>query len=169
MFFLVSVANKTMTKKAVIPEAIPTLEMPKKSHATETVSRPCRSVVKEIVLQNHTCYVNLSDVVRRIENLKSLSAWKTNVSETNIISNKFSTEYNSKIPEFTVAIDDGLGYTIKVYDWYIPEDHSIYSIYHRSMKNVIVSNLVHTLVSYFKCPGITYITNDTNIYCHVIP
>ena len=26
-----------------------------------------------------------------------------------------------------------------------------------------------TLVSYFKCPGITYITNDTNIYCHVIP
>ena len=125
--------------------------------------------MQEIVLQNHACYVNLSDVVRRIENLKSLSAWKTNVSETNIILNKFSTEYNSKIPEFTVAIDDGLGYTTKVYDWYIPEDHSIYSIYHRSMKNVTVSNLVHTLVSYFKCPGITYITNDTNIYCHVIP
>ena len=37
-----------MTKKAVIPEAIPTLEMPKKSHATETVSRPCRSVVQEL-------------------------------------------------------------------------------------------------------------------------
>ena len=106
-----------MTKKAVIPEAIPTLEMPKTSHATETVSRPCRSVVQEIVLQNHACYVNLSDVVRRIENLKSLSGWKTNVSETNIILNKFSTEYNSKIPEFTVAIDDGLGYTIKVYPY----------------------------------------------------
>ena len=77
-----------MTKKAVIPEAIPTMEMPKKSHAT---------------------------------------------------------------------------------DWYMPEDHSIYSIYHRSMRNVTVSNLVRTLVSYFKCPGITYITNDTKIYCHVIP
>ena len=101
-----------MTKKAVIPEAISTLEMHKKPHATETVSRPCRSVMQEIVLENHACYVNLS-----------LSAWKTN-----IILNKFSTEYNSKIPEFTVAIDDGLGYTIKVYDWYIPEDHSIYSI-----------------------------------------
>ena len=104
-------------------------------------------------------------VVRRIENLKSLSAWKTNVSETNIILNKFSSEYNSKMPEFTVAIDDGLGYTIKVYDWYIPEDHSIYSIYHRSMKNVTVSNLVHTLVSYFKCPGITYVRPKKKKMC----
>ena len=30
-----------------------------------------------------------------------------------------------KITEFTVTVDDGLGYTIKVYDWYIPEDHKI--------------------------------------------
>ena len=63
--------------------------------------------------------------------------------------------------------DDGLGYTIKVYDWYNPEDHKIYCTYHRSMKNVTVSDFVNMLVSYFKCRGISYIYNGANIYCHI--
>ena len=157
IFFLFLVVNKTMTKKTIVPEAVPTLEMPKKSHATETVSRPgpSRSIV-QLVKQNHGYYANLSEVVRRIDNLKSLSAWQTTISEEYLILHKSSTYYNTNIPEFTVTIDDGLGYTIKVYDWYIPENHGIYYTYRRSLKNVTVSDLVNILVNYFKCPGITH-------------
>ena len=157
-----------MTKKTIVPEAVPTLEMRKKSHATETVNRPgpSRSIV-QLVKQNHGYYANLSEVVRRIDNLKSLSAWQTTISEEYLILHKSSTYYNTNIPEFTVTID-GLGYTIKVYDWDIPENHEIYYTYRRCLKNVTVSDLVNILVNYFKCPGITHIINDENIYCHVI-
>ena len=156
-----------MTKKTVIPESVLTLEM--QSHAAETVSRRCRCVVQEIVQQKHAYYDNLSEVVRRIDNLKLLSAWQTTVSEANLILHKFWTFYNTEIPEFTVTVDVVLGYIIKVYDWYIPEDHEIYCTYRRSIKNVTVSDLVNILVSYFKSPGIPYITNETNIYRHIIP
>ena len=37
-----------MTKKKIIPEAIPTVEMPIKSHATETATRPSRTIVQDI-------------------------------------------------------------------------------------------------------------------------
>ena len=86
----------------------------------------------------------MSEVVRRIDNLKSLSGWQTTISEEYLILHKSSTYYNTNISEFTVTIDDGLGYTIKVYDWYIPENHEIYYTYRRSLKNVTVSDLVNT-------------------------
>ena len=86
-----------MTKKTVIPEAVPTLEMPKKSHGTENVSRSSCSVVQEIVQQKHAYYANLSEVVRRIDNLKSSSAWQITVSEANLILHMFSAYYNTKI------------------------------------------------------------------------
>ena len=162
--------NTKMTKKKLIPEAIPTLQMPKKSHTTETVTRPSRTVVKDVqVKQNHACYKTLPEIVQRTKNLMALSTWNTTMLDTKLILKKISECYNTTLPEFTLTVDDGLGFTIQVYDCFLPEDHYIYKTYRRSMKNITVSDLVKILENYIICPGINYFKDDSSIYCHVVP
>ena len=144
-----------MTKKKFIPEAIPTLEIPIKSHAIETVTKP---IVQDIspVAEKHS-------YVGRVKNLKSLNAWNTTILETKLIFQKPSECYN------TITLDDGLGFSIQVYDCYIPQDHTIYKMYRRSMKNISVPDLIQIVRSYNICPGINYIKDDASIYFHVFP
>ena len=102
-------------------------------------------------------------------NLKSLNAWNTTILETKLILQKPSVCYNTTLSEHTITLDDGLGFTIQVYDCYIPEDHTIYKMYRRSMRNISVSDLIQIVGSYNICPGINYIKDDASIYFHVFP
>ena len=118
-----------MTKKKLIPPALPTLNMPQKMHTKETVSTPHRSIVEENlpdVRENHSYYNDLSDVIKRNVNLKSLTNWDTKVSPSEVAISKSSQYLKTLLPELTILIDDGLGFTIKVYNCLLPEDHNIY-------------------------------------------
>ena len=33
-----------------------------------------------------------------------------------------------QLPELDLIIDDSLGYTIPVYEWFLPEDHELYKV-----------------------------------------
>lgn len=49
------------------------------------------------------------------------------------------------LPQLEIIVDDGLGFTVKVYGCYLVEDHPLYLEYRRSMQNVTMSNLVKEL------------------------
>ena len=52
IFKICFVNGPKMTKKKLIPPALPTLNMPQKMQTKETVSRPHRSIVQENVIEN---------------------------------------------------------------------------------------------------------------------
>ena len=111
------------------------------------VSRPHRSIVQENPpdVPDHSYYTGLSDVIKRIANLKSLTNWDTQVSPSEVVLSKSSQHLKTLLPEQTILIDDGLGFTIKVYNCILPEDHDIYLDNRRSLKNITVSDLVKQL------------------------
>ena len=162
-----------MTKKKLIPPALPTLNMPQKMHTKETVSRPHRSIVQENlpdVLENRSYYNDLSDVIKWVVNLDSLTNWDTKVSPSEVALSKSSQYLKLLLPELTILIVDGLGFTIKVYNCLLPEDHNIYRDNRRSLKNITVSDLVKTIEKLNICPGIDFVKhNDARINFHVIP
>ena len=62
--------------------------------------------------------------------------------------------YDVYLPYLTIIIDDGLGFTIEVFRWLLPEDHYVYKTYKRSMQNITVSNLIKTCLKFNICQGI---------------
>ena len=68
--------------------------------------------------------------------LKSLERWHQTHLEDQVSLTKFEEAF--MLPTIDITIDDGLGYTIKIYGWLLLENHGIYKIYKRSMKNISV-------------------------------
>ena len=63
----------------------------------------------------------------------------------------------------------GLGYTIKVFDWFLPEDHMIYISNKRSMRNITVENLIKSNENIFVCEGTIDQTNEKGkVIYHVV-
>ena len=56
-------------------------------------------------------------------------------------------------PYIPLEIGNDLGYTIKVFDWLLPEDHTIYISNKRSMRNITVANLIKSIENLFVCEG----------------
>ena len=85
MFCLV--VGPKITKK-LIPLELPALNMPQKTHKRVTETRPYRSIVQEtpeIIADKHVYYSNLSELVKRISNLKTLENWETKISQSEVI------------------------------------------------------------------------------------
>ena len=60
-----------------------------------------------------------------MNNLKSLENWNIEIAEGEIVLRKQSESYKTNVPELTITIDDGLGFTIEVFNYLIKEDHQV--------------------------------------------
>ena len=67
---------------------------------------------------------------------QKLTGWVANEAESNV------TLLYSKplfhVPKYEIIIDDGLGFTVIVYGFSLPDDHVLYKKYNQSMGNVTV-------------------------------
>ena len=79
--------------------------------------------------------------------------------------NKKSEKYNSSVPEFSIIIDDGLGFTIKIYGCFIPPDSEIYLSFKRSVQRNSQINIVRETISYEICEGMTGVDDYSNTIC----
>ena len=142
--------------------------MPKKTTANESTTprRVLERAQVEVIIQTKHCYESLQQLKNSVHNLKSLRNWTLTVADSHIILEKF--EVSWKVAKIKITIDDGLGYTVKSFDWLLPEDHWIYKENRRSMQNVSLFNLVQTVESFSLCQG-TNRTIDGSIIDHVIP
>ncbi|RMX59301.1 hypothetical protein pdam_00011883 [Pocillopora damicornis] len=134
-----------MTKNKPKFGALPKLNKPKKSHESSKPSpRPERSVVKfnEGPLP-HSCYKGFSELFQRVKSLKSLGDWSLKIFEDKIVLKK--TVHPYVLPRLEIIMDDSLGFTVKVFGSYLPEDHPLYLDYRRTVRNITVSNLIRQL------------------------
>ena len=67
-----------------------------------------------------------------------------------------------------VVIDDSLGVTLKVYGFYLPDDHELYSQCFRSVTNTSVANLVKEIESHIVCHGANA-TISVHVVHHINP
>ena len=143
------------TRKRLLPGAIPTLNLPPKSFETETKPRrppkrhethqesPAASTSKE----SSRVYKHLDDFKRRVAAVK-LTNWSRKEHEQKFIFEYFDGKHT--LPVFSVIVDSGLGFSIAMFGWFLPDDHEIYLEHNRSLFHVTISALceaVHHLLS----------------------
>ena len=158
-----------MKKKPKIG-ALPTLNMPKRSHdATKPAARPSRTVVNDnpVTESSKKYYQSFIDLCKRVKTLKTLNDWIVQELEDRLVLKKKSSQV--MLPEFEIMIDDSLGFTIYVYGWLLPEDHELYTANLRSITNITVSDLVKSIDTLSICPGVKPSKLSSSIVHHVIP
>ena len=73
------------------------------------------------------------------------------------------------IPKLEIVVDESLAYTVKVYGAYLVEDHPVYTVNLRSMRNTTISHLVNELEKCKLCGGVTATELTAKLYHHVVP
>ena len=111
-----------MTKKKVRCGAIPKLNMPRKSHeTTRPEPRPERSIVRNIEEPSvKVCYKTFSEFCQRLSGLKGISNWNFRTFTDKVVLQLMEEPY--LLPKFEIAVDDSLGFKVKVYGCFLPED-----------------------------------------------
>lgn len=159
-----------MTKKKPRFGALPTLNMPAKSHeTTKPTPRPGRSVVKdcEQPSSRSVCYKTFNELCQRVKGLKSINDWNHKLFADRLVLRKHVERF--LLPELEIIIDESLCFTVKVFGSFLVEDHDLYLRYRRTMHNVTVSVLVKELEAYKLCGGVNASEMTSKLYHHVIP
>lgn len=157
-----------MTKKKLRFGALPKLKMPKRSHESpKPMPRPARSVVKNREQQPHSCYKSFDELCHRVLGLKSLSNSKFKKLPDRLVMKKTVEPF--LLPEVEIMVDDSLGYTVKAFGCFLPEDHAIYLNHKHSVRNISICGLVKELESHKLCCGVKARELTSQLFHHVIP
>ena len=157
-----------MTKKKPRIGVLPKLNMPKKSHANaKPLPRPSRTIVREIEKKSTLLYKNFLDFCKRVRGLKSIKDWNVKYLSDRIIFKKVADPY--LLPELEVIVDDSLGFTVKSYACYLPEDHPVYAEHRRTIRDTAIGKLLKQLEGYFLCDGVDVVDMTSQLFHHIIP
>ena len=159
-----------MTKKKLRFGAIPKLNMPRKSHETaKPEPRPERSVVRNIEEPSvKVCYKTMREFCQRLSQLKSLHNWNIRTFTDRVVLQQMVEPF--LLPKFEIAVDDSLGFTVKVYGCFLPEDHPVYMDCRRTVRNITISRLVKDLEdNYSVCCGVDVQEFTGKLFHHVVP
>lgn len=152
------------TKATLNPGAVPTINLPQKSHtASSTITRPRDSAFninqKKLISTSTTaaverpdCYKSFDDFKTRVSCLK-LNSWQVSSPTANYMSFYFYDQVHS-VPNYEIYVDESLNFTIRCLLWSVPATHDLYKQYEQSVKNVTISSLISDLSSYKLCPGL---------------
>ena len=113
------------------------------------------------------CYKNFAEMCKRVATLKSLSEWNSKTNSDRIALKKVVEPFI--LPEIETVIDDSLGFTVKVFGCFMPEDHSVYGLYMRSMCNITIQELIKELDCYKLCCGVQDTEMCSKLCHHVVP
>ena len=144
-------------KKTVKLGAIPSLNLPQKSHETATTSRKPPTVREIPIPTPQKCYKSFDEFRKAISKM-DLDQWKINETENEnvIISIKNDREL---VNNFDIEVDQTMGFSIYVYDWPLPDDHLLYIENSRSIFNISARNLMNGVQRYNICEGVNDATN----------
>ena len=165
--FLVHSAK--MTKKKLRFGALPTVNMPHRSHDSNPAEpRPAQTVVRDIEPESRSsCYTSFIEFCECTKSLKSIGDWCVKLLEDRKVFKKMVEPY--LLPEVEIIVDDSLGFTVKVFGSYMVDDHPLYLKYCRTMCNVTLSNLVKDLENLKLCTGVNPIELTSKLFHHVVP
>ena len=85
-------------------------------------------------------YKSLDDLRKKSEKLK-LTGWSKTVNENNATFVLWDQTY--ALPKLAVTIEDSLDLTVVVYNWLLPDDHTFYLTYKRSVRYATILAYCH--------------------------
>ena len=158
-----------MTKKKPRFGALPTLNMPKKSHETEKpVPRPARSVHVNDSSISPCCnrsksayYKKFSELCQKMKSLTSLKEWSYKTFTDELLVRKEVAQF--LLPKLEICIVNSLRLTVKIVESFLLDDHELFLKYLRSMQNVTL--LVKDLEAYTFCDGVNPFEMTSKL-CH---
>ena len=162
-----SVHSAKRTRKKLRFGALPTVNMPRRSHDSKPPEpRPAGAVVRDMKPESRSrCYKSFCE---RTRSLKSISDWSVKLLEDRRLFKKMVEPY--LLPEVEMMIvDDNLGFTVKVFGSYLVHDHPLYLKYRRTMCNVTLSNLVKDLENLKLCTRVNPMELTSKLFHHVVP
>ena len=98
-----------------------------------------------------------------LENEESIGRWKVDKSNENKVRIELFDESHS-IPKYTVVVDSVVfEFSVFVYQWPIPEDHSVYKQTNRSVRHSNIKELLRLLETSSLCEGLPDIDEIKNV------
>lgn len=149
--------------------ALPTLNMPEKSHeTTKPTPRPGRSVVKDCEQPSSSSvyHKTFSELCQRVKGLKTINDWNHKLFADRFVLRKHVELF--LLPEPEIIIDESLCFAVRVFESFLVQDHYLYLRYRRTMRNETVSLLVKELEAYKLCGGVNASEMTGKLYHHVI-
>lgn len=137
------------TRKRLVPGAVPTLNLPVKSIPTSTTTARRELVRHE--LDKPIVYHNLDNFKKRVLSLK-MKGWLKTENEDSVIFEFWNPTFS--LPKLTCSVASGLDFSVAVYNWFIPDDHAVYSELKRSVKYTSISTIMSKLESFEICEGL---------------
>lgn len=147
---------------------MPSTNLPKKSHERKQPIQRHITVVKDIdsKIVRTNVYKNIDEFCKRIQKLK-LNKWVIkNNQELNQVNFKFLDEHYL-LSKYEIIVDEALEFSCLCYGWSLPNDHSIYQNYRRSLRLHTISTLIKDIESLDICDGLGEISTE-GVH-HVIP
>ena len=163
--YLAGYPNRTVNIYILIP-------VPVKNHSSNTIEHTKKRKLRTVVTENDetkklkSYYQSFEELCFRIPNLTTLNTWTINVVHDRLFLKL--TDINFLLPKYEIQIDDSLGFTSKIFDWFVPETYHIYKEFRRSIRNVNILDLVLKIENLYICTG-TSSCNSGNIISHAIP
>ena len=111
--------KKVLVKGAILSQNLPVRDSDSRFERPKTVERVTRSVVQDEPLaseENTFCYKTLKELTTRVQKLV-LKDWSLTVADSQVRLRKLEVPY--VIPRLDIEIDDSLGFTARVFGWFL--------------------------------------------------
>ena len=136
-------------------QALPTMNLPLKSHEDTNVERKLPAF-RIVTTETDDVEGKEVFVYKDLDECKSViwitEKWYTTY-DNNVVKLAFNIEPHI-VPYLEVVIDEKLQFTIIVFEWLLPNCHALNENHSRSVQAVTVSNLLREIMNYELCPGL---------------
>ncbi len=130
--------------------------MPKKTFDAEP--EPRREIQRQETPHKKTrVYKHLDEFKRAIARTK-LSSWSRKETEHHCTLEYFDSQHAT--PLYTIRVDSGLGFSVAVFGWFLPDNHELYYEHKRSLFHISASSLCKVVQFLSLCPGLPGIPHD---------
>ena len=86
-----------------------------------------------------------------------LSGWSRKETEHTFTLEYFDSEH--AIPVYSVRVDSGLGFSVAVFGWFLPDTHELYCEHKRSLFHITAPSLCKAVQEFSVCPGLPEVLN----------
>ena len=160
-----------MTRKKAWFGALPKLNMLKKRHETPKPKPRLKQTIVRDLIKNPLPQVHsktFKEFCQRLTKLKSLQNWNIGTFSDRAVLKQVESQY--ALPKFEIVVDDSLPFTLRVYGCCFPEDHPVYLVYRRTVRNISINGLVKLLEeNYSLCCGVDTLDMTSTLFHHVVP
>ena len=150
------------------PGALPTRNLPKKSHDSVDVKEgQLINIVQEG--QSDTRRVTHQNIASLRHGLKTANLADWQLSEENELIYLNFSDPSFAVPKYSVIIKENFCFTIAIFNWKLPITHSIYGDNERSLKHLEISLLLSRILESQICHGISNYNAAESAIIHAIP